>query len=158
MRFVCLRHELPDSEMNQPSEGTRSLRNRGSHWDFMLERDGVLWTWCLQSNPFAEPRQMKQELPAVRLKDHRIAYLDYEGPISDDKVSGNRGSVRQVANGQLIWDSSFAESVEIHDLGPGGKMIPGRLGFVLVTEKCRYEGKLTWQQDDSWNLFLLEIP
>jgi len=144
--------------MNQPLDGVRSLRNRGSHWDFMLERDGVLWTWCLQNNPFAEPRKKKQELPAVRLNDHRIAYLDYEGPIPDDAVSGNRGSVREVESGKLIWDSSIADSMEGHAACSGGKTKPEKLSFVLVTTKCRYEGRFAWKQDEHWDLVLVEIP
>ena len=53
------------------------------HWDFMLEQAGVLLTWRLLSEP-----AVGAEVRAERLADHRLAYLDYEGP-----VSGGRGSV-----------------------------------------------------------------
>lgn len=76
-RFVILIHDHPHL-----------------HWDFMLESDGALRTWRLESPP--EPGR---EIPAEPLADHRIAYLDYEGP-----VSGNRGEVRR-------WDAGTYEVV-----------------------------------------------
>ena len=59
----------------------------------MLERDGVLWTWRLPALPATgEP------LDAERIGDHRLLYLDYEGP-----VSGGRGSVQRIDGGDLTW-------------------------------------------------------
>jgi len=53
------------------------------HWDFMLQRDATLQTWRLLSCPEAG-----RDISAEPLADHRLHYLDYEGP-----VSGNRGTV-----------------------------------------------------------------
>jgi hypothetical protein len=53
------------------------------HWDFMLEMDDTLATWALPRPPDATNPMIVEALP-----DHRLAYLDYEGPIS-----GGRGSV-----------------------------------------------------------------
>ena len=72
-RFVILTHDHPHL-----------------HWDFMLEADGVLKTWRLQDEPLPG---RKFETPAEPLPDHRIAYLDYEGP-----VSNNRGIVTRCMN------------------------------------------------------------
>jgi hypothetical protein len=66
-RFVILRHETP----------------QGVHFDLMLEVGNVLKTWSLP-----EPPQPGTEIECQSLADHRLAYLDYEGPIS-----GGRGSV-----------------------------------------------------------------
>ena len=55
------------------------------HWDLMLERNGDLKTWRLHSPPDSPGR-----IPAEPLPDHRLAYLDYEGP-----VSKGRGEVRR---------------------------------------------------------------
>lgn len=76
-RFVILTHDHPCL-----------------HWDLMLERDGALRTWRLLREP-AE----RGTSPAERLADHRLAYLDYEGP-----VSGGRGSVKR-------WDAGTYEVV-----------------------------------------------
>ena len=75
-RFVILEHDHP------------SL-----HWDFMLERDGVLKTWRLPAPPSQQPRT------ALAIGDHRLAYLEYEGP-----VSGDRGTVKR-------WDAGTYETL-----------------------------------------------
>src|SRR5262245_25099312 len=72
LRFVVLEHDW-----------------NGVHYDLMLERDGLLKTWRLA----AMPGEAEQE--ATELADHRLAYLEYEGP-----VSGGRGNVRRVAAGE----------------------------------------------------------
>ena len=107
-RFVLLRHECDDS-----------LGNR-SHWDFMLEREeGLLATWSLYKLPkawqsstentqvnekaaagqrpageSAQASPISETLGATQRHDHRIVYLDYEGPIS-----GNRGFVTRIDQG-----------------------------------------------------------
>ncbi len=86
-RFVVLEHEW-----------------NGVHWDFMLERSGVLKTWAVDL-----PLEPGRELPARRLADHRIAYLDYEGPIS-----GNRGRVRRIDAGTyetIQWEDTMVQVV-----------------------------------------------
>lgn len=76
-RFVVLRHELP------------ATSERGSHWDLLLEAEGVLRAWALDAPPRAGETTTGRALP-----DHRLAYLDYEGP-----VSGDRGTVRRTDEG-----------------------------------------------------------
>jgi len=80
-RFVILRHTLPAGD------------RQGTHFDLMLEDDGKLLTWALPELPRAG-----DDLIATQLPDHRIAYLDYEGPISDD-----RGEVERVDEGEFVW-------------------------------------------------------
>ncbi len=82
-RFVVLRHESP----------------RGIHFDFMLEAGDVLKTWALP-----QPPEPGVEIECEALADHRLAYLDYEGPIS-----GGRGSVR-------CWDRGTYSIVEQSDV------------------------------------------
>jgi hypothetical protein len=68
-QFVILRHDAP----------------QGVHFDFMLEVGGILKTWALH-----DPPRPAADIPGDALPDHRLAYLDYEGP-----VSGSRGSVER---------------------------------------------------------------
>jgi hypothetical protein len=67
------------------------------HWDFMLEHAGVLKTWRL---PVFPPVQ-GQKIQAQAIADHRLLYLNYEGP-----VSGNRGHVVRRDQGmyELLFD------------------------------------------------------
>ena len=85
-RFVVLRHETPTESP------------RATHWDFMIEFDGALRTWALSAEPDQET-----EIAAEPLVDHRLAYLDYEGPIA-----GNRGSVAR-------WDRGTYEVISSTD-------------------------------------------
>lgn len=77
-RFAVLQHDHP----------------RGLHWDFFLESGAILRTWAL-----AKPPDTLEPVPAQALFDHRLAYLDYEGP-----VSGQRGTASR-------WDAGTAELV-----------------------------------------------
>jgi len=77
-----------------------------SHWDLMLEEGDVLRTWSLASLPAMWKAQLSNsaisgdssggpsQVEAARLADHRLAYLDYEGPISAE-----RGEVRREDGG-----------------------------------------------------------
>jgi hypothetical protein len=76
-RYVILEHDWPQR-----------------HWDFMLETGTVLQTWRL-----AEAPQSGMAIPAEKSFDHRLMYLDYEGPIS-----GDRGRVSR-------WDSGNFEAL-----------------------------------------------
>ncbi len=60
----------------------------GVHWDIMLEAGETLRTWAV-----GVPITSGGAIPARGLVDHRLKYLDYEGPIS-----GGRGFVTG-------WDS-----------------------------------------------------
>ena len=65
-RFVILSHDWPTP-----------------HWDFLLESGPVLRAWRLLEEPAPN-----RDVPAEANFDHRLLYLDYEGPLS-----GDRGSV-----------------------------------------------------------------
>lgn len=83
-RFVVLRHEWNTS--NSKSE-------IAVHWDLMLEHEGTLRTWSL-----ADPWTPGGMAMGIRIPDHRLVYLDYEGPIS-----GDRGQVTCCERGELVW-------------------------------------------------------
>jgi len=63
-RFAVLRHDSP----------------RGLHWDLLLEMGETLKTWALSQPPTAAV-----EIACEALPDHRLAWLDYEGPVSGDR-------------------------------------------------------------------------
>ncbi len=75
-RFVILEHDYPHL-----------------HWDLMLEDGDVLRTWRLSAPP--EPGVGVDAEPSF---DHRLIYLDYEGPISD-----GRGNVKRHDKGTFEW-------------------------------------------------------
>lgn len=79
-RYVILQHIMPSGS------------GRESHYDLMLQEDGKLITWAIPELPRAGLKTTATNLP-----DHRLAYLDYEGP-----VSGDRGRVRRVDSGDYV--------------------------------------------------------
>jgi hypothetical protein len=110
-RFVVLRHESP----------------RGLHWDLMLETGAVLASWALAEEP-----QRGKSFAADELAGHRLAYLDYEGPIS-----GGRGQVTR-------WDGGFYAILEQGPTQLVLNMSGARLrGRVTLTRPA--EASATWQ-------------
>ena len=105
----------------QPSNRFVVLQHahRGVHWDFMLQHGDALRTWALEGPPDA-PRP----IAAKPLADHRLAYLDYEGPLS-----GDRGSVSR-------WDAGTYELVEETPEAVQVRLLGQRLegAFELVLE------------------------
>jgi hypothetical protein len=103
-RFVILEHDYPQL-----------------HWDFMLESGETLRTWKL-----AMPPQVGQAVVAESSFDHRMLYLDYEGPISN-----NRGSVVRWDSGSFIWTQNSEGQVQIE---LQGKVLKGRVDLIQIAE------------------------
>lgn len=101
-RFAVLRHVTPATDA------------RPSHFDLLIENGDTLATWAL-SQPLSEAgRQTACQLPA-----HRLLYLDYEGPISN-----NRGEVRRVAGGKcsLLEQSEHRWRIRFDDESLEGEL------------------------------------
>jgi len=100
--FVILHHQPPAGDA------------RGEHWDLMLRHADALWTWAL-----VEPPSAGRPIAADRLADHRLAYLQYEGPLS-----GNRGTVSRWDAGhyELLAQGPALVAVRLH-----GKQLAGLL-------------------------------
>ncbi len=85
-----------------------------SHYDLMLQDGMKLLTWRLDSVPHPGTEQT-----AERIADHRLVYLDYEGPIS-----GGRGEVRRIDAG--VYEPLRWSEGEIIAVLYGG-MVRGRV-------------------------------
>lgn len=94
MRTTFLQHTLPDGSW---------------HIDWLIEvepgEQPRLPTFRLADRP---DREGVQSFAGELLPDHRRRYLDYEGP-----VSGNRGHVRTVAQGDVIAVTGWPESLDV---------------------------------------------
>ncbi len=85
----------------------------------MLENEAALRTWRL-----AQPPTDGGIIAAEALADHRLAYLDYEGP-----VSGNRGAVTAFDRGEysLLTDVDAIVKIELRGTSLKGAAVLQRL-------------------------------
>lgn len=97
LRFVILLHSGHGAE----------------HFDMMLECGGALATWQFAAAPTslgAAAAGQDNELPCRRIQDHRLAYLEFEGP-----VSGGRGRVTRIEQGRYRLVKPLASTGGLDD-------------------------------------------
>ncbi|MBI1347968.1 hypothetical protein GC163_16965 [bacterium] len=111
MRFAILTHDHPFL-----------------HWDLLLEAGPVCRTWRLLSSP-----EDVRPIVAEAIPDHRLKYLDYEGP-----VSGNRGAVTRWDGGKMVWLTSTSTYVHV------------------IVQGTRWQGKLSLHAPDRQNHWILQ--
>jgi len=75
-RFVFLEHDYPTL-----------------HWDILLQQGNRLLGWRGDNHG-----HFLNGGHVVQTSDHRLVYLDYEGPLT-----GQRGTVKRVDAGRLTW-------------------------------------------------------
>ena len=104
------------------------------HYDFMLRNGDVLVTWRIDQ-PAAD-LEIGDSMDALQIPSHRLAYLQYEGPLS-----GGRGRVSIADAGLYELISQTADRWVIR---LSGKSVNGP-----------FEIKRTSQQSDHWTLIRL---
>ncbi len=90
-----------------------------THYDFMLESGDALSTWRLSSIP--ANLKIDEHMPAVRLADHRRAYLEYEG-----QLSGGRGEVRTADRGEY---RTLRRTTDAWEVALAGESTRGRFAL-----------------------------
>jgi bifunctional non-homologous end joining protein LigD len=94
---------------------------RRLHYDFRLERNGVLVSWAIPKNL---PETTAVNHLAVHTEDHPLEYATFEGDIPKGEYGGGK---------VIVWDSGTYEAEKFRDPGPGGENVDGKKGEVIVT-------------------------
>lgn len=91
------------------------------HWDFRLEREGVLKSWALPKVP---PKKKGLKRLAIQVEDHALSYANFEGEI---KEGYGKGTVK-------IWDKG---TYKLEEANPSkivfelnGKKLKGRYALI----------------------------
>ncbi len=116
------------------------------HWDLLAEQSGTLRSWRLLESPdrwllAAHP----PTLPAELIPDHRLAYLDYEGPVSRE-----RGTVVRWDGGEMEW---LEQTEGCARLRLGGQHLCGELIIETVTMAMTPATLCRWLADDPLRRF-----
>lgn len=94
---------------------------RRLHYDFRLEKDGVLLSWAVTRGPSLDPGEKRL---AVHVEDHPVEYGDFEGTIPKGQYGG--GAV-------VLWDRGTWKPIGDAEKG----LAKGHLDFELDGEKLR---------------------
>ena len=122
------------------------------HWDFRLERDGVLLSWAVPKGPTLDPRERRL---AVHVEDHPLDYGDFEGVIPDGYGAG---TVMLWDAGEVTWVKESAEDFD-------ASMAKGDVKFRLAGAKLNGEfalirtggrGRRSPGPDDDRNWLLIK--
>lgn len=109
-------------------------RARKLHYDFRLEMDGVLKSWAVPKVP---SKRADLKRLAIRVEDHDIDYLGFEGEIEEGSYGA--GKVRIWDSGTYDTESRKTDKIVFH---LHGRRLEGR--YTLL--------KMKWGED-QWLLF-----
>ena len=110
---------------------------RGLHWDFRLERDGVLVSWAV---PKGVPDDPARDHFARRTEDHPLAYAGFSGVIPRGEYGAGTVS---------IWDRGRYELV---------KWTPREVKVVLHGRRLSGGYALYRTRDDDWMIHRERVP
>ncbi len=113
------------------------------HWDFRLERDGVLVSWAVPKGIPLDPRQNHL---AVHVEDHPLDYIDFAGRIPE----GNYGA------GQVsVWDHGTYEELKWQIGARAGKE---EVQVVLHGERVEGRYVLFQTRGKDWMIHRMDPP
>jgi len=98
------------------------------HWDLMLESGDRLQTWRLRINP---NEIINKPTEAVKIFDHTLKFLTYEGPVNEGK-----GRVQIADVGTYEITSQTDDQIEINLTG---RILKGKFTMTCIKDdKCQF--------------------
>ena len=129
--------KVPKKETKAPRFVVQEHHARRLHWDFRLERDGVLVSWAV---PKGVPEDPKKNHLAVHVEDHPLDYINFAGDIPQ----GNYG-----AGHVSIWDEGRYDTEKWSDRE-----------VMVVLHGKRVQGKYVLFKTDgqNWMIHRMDPP
>jgi DNA ligase D-like protein (predicted 3'-phosphoesterase) len=92
------------------------------HWDFRLERDGVLKSWAVPKGPPEEPGIRRL---AMEVEDHPLDYASFEGTIPEGRYGAGKVTIWDKGEYRMLTEEKgFLEFIL------RGKRLSGRYKLV----------------------------
>lgn len=111
---------------------------RRLHYDFRLERDGVLVSWAVPKNL---PDTPAVNHLAVHTEDHPLEYATFSGEIPKGEYGGGK---------VVIWDSGTYEAEKFRDRAPDGPAKGGEVIVDLHGQRISGRYALIQTKGDQW--------
>lgn len=137
---MVLFHDL--SLAAESADSSHAIPARASHWDLMLEWEGALLTWALESEPFVNSFTL-----AVQLPIHRIDYLEYEGALS-----GGRGKVSRIRQGFYRIESEREEPSRLEILALPQILIQGMFRITFHFDGLEKHAVFEHRKAETWEI------
>jgi bifunctional non-homologous end joining protein LigD len=129
--------EVDLSDSDKPRFVVQEHHARAMHWDFRLERDGVLVSWAV---PKGIPPDPSVNHLAVQTEDHPMSYIDFAGEIPQGEYGG--GTVK-------VWDTGWY-ALEKWD--------EREVKFTLHGERVQGRYVLIKTRDKQWLMHRMDPP
>ena len=107
------------------------------HYDFRLEKDGVLKSWAIPKEP---PVKENIKRLAIQVEDHELGYANFEGQIPKGEYGA--GTVE-------IWDKGYYVPLKFEPK----EIIVELKGKKLKGTYCLIKLKPNLSQDKNWLIF-----